>query len=109
NFYGNGKQYILTASGGEDYGDTGPGWHIYSVKSDASDMVRTDIPFTATGLLAITKPDFGEAAVAAGGPNNDPLSPNPIMVGDFDGDGSDDFAFFDSSNASTTTIPAYTG
>lgn len=91
-FYGNGKQSILTADQGE--GGAGPaGLHVYTVTANGTGFTRLDLPYSSIPNLSYYL-DFGVPDPSGTFPQNNYLQPN-LIVGDFDGDGATDFAFID--------------
>ncbi len=101
-FYGDGKQRILTADQGEGPLGGSPGLHIYTVNATGSGFeTPLFIPFNGVTGSPPSQLDFGVPNMK---PNNGTvISTIPtvayqpsVIVGDFDGDGKADFAYVDS-------------
>ena len=111
-FYGDGKQRILTADQGEGALGT-PGLHIYTVNAAGSSFeAPLTIPFTSITGAQPSQLDFGVpnqqfnsaygAVVQTMPPDN--VFGGTVIVGDFDGDGKADFAFINQSRTSGGNI-----
>jgi RHS repeat-associated protein len=99
-FYGDGKQRILTAD------KTAGAWHIYTANSAGTDFDRVDLSYANYPGLP-TQLNFGVPNMSLpyhSIPPDNTLQ-GPIHVGDFDGDGSSDIAFLDTNI--TTSLTSY--